>query len=541
MSMTRSGRYPQHRAPTGDGETLCSPPWHEAEQLLSSNRDQLAASSDDILGRSIRELSEAARDAVLAAAKQYTSSYADVEVTADSGVPFILTGHQPGLVHPGVWLKNFAAAQLAKATGGMAISLVIDSDLCRETSIRVPTGDTKQPRAEQVAFDISTAQMPFEERRIVDHATWKSFGSKTADTIAPLVDDPLIRQWWPEVVGSASAGDLLAPAFSQARHQLELDWHSVSLEIPQSCVCQTAPFRWFAAALLGNAEKFRTAYNEALADYRREHRLRNHAQPVPDLAADGDWTEAPFWIWSTEVPTRRALFVKSTDDELLLTDRAGWNASLSWHPDGDGASAVEQLAQWESLGVKIRTRALVTTMFARLLLADIFIHGIGGAKYDQVTDSICERFFGFRPPAYLTLTGTLRLPISHDSVPTEIERQLRQALRDLRFHPEANLDFSTLDENDRQRAEELVQQKLTWVRTTKTADNAAERHRQIVASNAAFTPWTAPRRDQLEAELQVSSSQLRANQLLESREYPFCLFPRDQLHNFFLDFSSKMA
>ena len=30
----------------------------------------------------------------------------------------------------------------------------------------------------------------------------------------------------------------------------------------------------------------------------------------------------------------------------------------------------------------------MTTMFARLLLGDTFLHGIGGAKYDQVTDSM---------------------------------------------------------------------------------------------------------------------------------------------------------
>ena len=50
-------------------------------------------------------------------------------------------------------------------------------------------------------------------------------------------------------------------------------------------------------------------------------------------------------------------------------------------------------------------------MFARLFLCDLFIHGIGGAKYDQMTDAIIERFFGFAPPDYLTVTATAKLPI----------------------------------------------------------------------------------------------------------------------------------
>ena len=45
-----------------------------------------------------------------------------------------------------------------------------------------------------------------------------------------------------------------------------------------------------------------------------------------------------------------------------------------------------RLAELSSRGIKLRTRALTTTLFARLVLSDMFLHGIGGAKYDQVTD-----------------------------------------------------------------------------------------------------------------------------------------------------------
>ena len=36
----------------------------------------------------------------------------------------------------------------------------------------------------------------------------------------------------------------------------------------------------------------------------------------------------------------------------------------------------------------LRPRALTLTLFARLCVADFFIHGIGGGKYDEVTDRI---------------------------------------------------------------------------------------------------------------------------------------------------------
>ena len=62
---------------------------------------------------------------------------------------------------------------------------------------------------------------------------------------------------------------------------------------------------------------------------------------------------------------------------------------------------------------------MITTLFARLFLGDLFMHGIGGAKYDQVTDSLVERFFGVKPPGFMTLTATLRLPVAGEtSAPT---------------------------------------------------------------------------------------------------------------------------
>ena len=45
-------------------------------------------------------------------------------------------------------------------------------------------------------------------------------------------------------------------------------------------------------------------------------------------------------------------------------------------------------------------------MFARLAVADLFIHGIGGAKYDELTDAIGERFFGIQLRPYMVVSGT---------------------------------------------------------------------------------------------------------------------------------------
>ena len=217
------------------------------------------------------------------------------------------------------------------------------------------------------------------------------------------------------------------------------------------------------------------------------------------------------------------------------------------------------LATWEASGVKLRTRALLTTLFARLLLADLFIHGIGGAKYDLVTDEISTQFYGFAPPEFLTLSGTLRLPIHPsrtDSGAAELTnlpgysepkrtvdqpRKIAQTIRALTYHPELYIDLTAHDPAQRRTLQKLLQQKQHWIQTVKTPQNATRRHRAITRVNATLQPWLTSRRKQLEQEMAYAQQRAQANRILQSREYAFCLFPADRLRDFLLDFSAPMA
>src|SRR5438270_9519718 len=95
----------------------------------------------------------------------------------------------------------------------------------------------------------------------------------------------------------------------------------------------------------------------------------------------------------------------------------------------------------------LRPRALITTMYARLVLSDLFIHGIGGAKYDELTDLIIRRFFGIEPPAYVTATATFRLPIERPQVSLDDVRRSEQRIRGVRFRPESFLQGPLLKQD----------------------------------------------------------------------------------------------
>jgi hypothetical protein len=165
---------------------------------------------------------------------------------------------------------------------------------------------------------------------------------------------------------------------------------------------------------------------------------------------------------------------------------------------------------------------LATTLFARLVLSDLFLHGIGGAKYDQVTDDIAQRFFGFSLPQFATASATLRLPIEHASWREGQLREIRQQHRELIYHPERFVQANGAPTA----VANAIAQKRRWIAAAKTPQNAQTRHAAIVAANRALQPYLAPRRRELERERHDLERHLAVDAILNSREYSFCLFPR---------------
>lgn len=527
--MTSTGRYPGYRAPQGNREILCLPSATQLPTLVEQNRSRPELGKVQWFGQSLAEIATHAREELVRAAWDHSRRYANVPPPPPADAPLVVTGHQAELFHPGVWLKNFYAARVARECQGTAINLIIDSDLCRSTAIRVPSGSGNNLHIEMVPFDQALFEMPFEERHIADKSVWASFQRRVSRMLHPQIVDPIIETWWPTVVSAGEQIDNLGLALSQARHQCELNWGSGTLELPQSRICQSTAFRLFSLHLFSHAAAFRDAYNHALYDYRTAHKLANHAHPMPNLVEKDGWIEAPFWLWSADDPRRRGVFVQQTARGTSLSNLGDKQITLAHRAD----DAVEQLADWESRGIKLRTRALATTLFARLVLADLFIHGIGGAKYDQVTDHISELFFGFSLPPYATISGTLRLPFAPIESQSAGERELRQELRDLKFHPERHLEKMNVPPGQNGELERTITSKRQWVDTQKTPANAAVRHQAIKHANEALQPFLAARREALiqaisKARIDASNTQLR-----NSREYAYCLFPEPLLREFF--------
>jgi hypothetical protein len=84
---------------------------------------------------------------------------------------------------------------------------------------------------------------------------------------------------------------------------------------------------------------------------------------------------------------------------------------MEFDPATDANEAAHLLATWlRRNDVRLAPRALTLTMYLRLFVVDQFLHGIGGAQYDQVTDRIIATHFKIAPPHFAVATGTMYQP-----------------------------------------------------------------------------------------------------------------------------------
>ncbi|NBO93191.1 MAG: hypothetical protein EBV06_12910 [Planctomycetia bacterium] len=456
----------QLRAPEKDGESIVVPPLHEIGRLI---RDNQAAFAPFI------ELRSQARADVLRLASIYHAENGEPIPGRQSDVWFV-SGHQPELFHPGVWVKNFALQGLARSHDAVAVNLIVDNDTAKSSSLRLPNG-------ERIAFDRYSGEQPWEERQVLEPHTFATFPERLAQAMARWHIAPLGVKLWQHLPKTGTLGERLAAG----RRALERNWDCHNLEVPLGRVCDTPSFAEFVRLIFRDAPRFVTAYNAAVADYRRRHRIKSRNHPVPDLTREGDWWEMPLWSWSAGASQRERVFVR--DSVLRPT------------------------------GMKLRSRALLTTLFARLCLADVFIHGLGGGLYDRLTDDIICRFFVVQPPRFVILSATCLLPLPNSGATKQQRRDMHRRLRDLEYQPERFLNGAMA---------ELMENRRRVLAETPSRQMFARQRELLARLNA---PLEA-QREQTRRELVELDSRLASDAVRRRRDYSLCLFPEEKLKPF---------
>jgi hypothetical protein len=502
------------RAPAEHGHSLQVPALADARPLVETNRSLLKSWNNELAGRSVATLREQLLSELPRLARQHTERYRDVTPDGWDDQGLILSGHQPRLFHPGVWFKNYALSSLGQHTIGTPINLVVDNDLCGLPAIAVPVFNQGRATFTNCHYDQPGDNVPFELSRLLDESTFRSFPQRLNQLIMPLVTEPLAHRLWEH--WSDLPSDLrgnLGLGLAAARHKLESDFGWQTLELPLSQLCRTEAFACFLAELLLRAKELRTMHNSALEEYRRLNRIRSKSHPVPALALEGNWCEVPFWVYSAAKPRRQRLFVQSSGDQLELSDRDGWSVKL------DKLRLTEQLHELLHSPTCIRTRALTTTLVSRVLACDLFLHGIGGAKYDELTNEIGQQFFGMPLPAFMTLTATVRLP-GHERPTTAADVVRHEVLqRELKYRPEQHLSPA-----DTPAAAKWVDTKRQLLATRDSSSNLKSWQRELEQVDATLAPFVARTAEQLAAEIERLKEVQQHDAVLGSREISLCCF-----------------
>ncbi len=445
-----------------------------------------------------------------------------------SGV-VVASGHQAEFFHAGVLAKNLAVDAIARRAAGQSVFVSVDSDLPRTSGLRVPAWSAAnehdagaavgEARGFEVPIPGCRIDLPTEGQPPRPRSEWLDFFRAVEqarvharESALPLIVEA-IRLYRGESIAYRDVCELARRAVEQ---QLGVP---PERELRISALGATTEFRAFAAHIALRAREFAGAYNEAQREYRRAHRVRNAQHPAPPLAIVDERVEVPFWVVRLGEPRRR-MWVRPDGDRLHFF--AGEQAISAADPRALADYAAHG-RPWtlEQDGWHVRPRALALTAFVRLFVADLFIHGIGGAKYDEMMERFVERFFGVRPAPACCVSATLypRVPVELLS-PNDV-RNARAAARDARHNPQrhaAGLPAELLGERTRW-IDECVR-----LRRKDRLNRAAraEARRRIRAANAALLA-SVPLVERLEARAAAVAERWETTAVARDRELFFGL------------------
>jgi hypothetical protein len=505
--------------PSGHGEVLTEPVFASWAALARANASAAAAWDFEVCGVPAVELRARARAEAVAAAKEF-SSRMGVPVSSPPRSPdlLVMTGHQPQLYHPGIWITDFLLQRLADETGGAAIDLVVDSDGFDLVEVHAPCLRPELARCAQFlavgGTDTCFACSPVPGER--DLATFREAGAQMLATLpAPAIGRHF--QLFCDAMDAVRADSSdLAEFITFARRRYEAPAGTDYLELPVTTESRTAAFSVFLADIVRDAPRFADAYNTELAAYRERTGTRSAAQPFPDLRVEEGMVELPFWHLRDS--GRSTLWARTGGVPALVCDGEVLCELPSECEEAAGALA--------SCAVRPAPKALALTLYNRMFVADLFIHGTGGGRYDRVTDGVIRAFWGVEPPEFVVASMTMYLPLGARVVTAEEVDAVTQTINRLQHNPDQLLDEIEFDDaGEHRRAQALADEKSRLVGDIASPDadkkDIGRRIREVNAElSALMEPYEKTLREQRDRLMEMQ----QASEILTDRTYPFCFW-----------------
>ena len=508
--------------PVGHGEVVTRPDYGDWASLAREGARVSATWDASLCGVPVSELRALARREALSEAGSF-SARIGTPIRSVEGEPelIVVTGHQPEFYHPGIWVKDFLLQRLSDETGAAAVDLVVDSDGFEVLEVHSPClrPEVRVCRAYLAVGTQDGCYSCTPVPSLDDVDLFCKAGAEHLSTLsAPALGHHFAR-FCEGLRGAVPDAKNLAELVTFARRRFEAAAGSDYLELPVTAMAGSEAFATFVAHLALDAAAFADAYNAALAEYRERTGTRGAAQPFPDLDVEGDLVELPLWLLGGG---RRTVWARAGAHPALVVD------GVDVCDLGETALAPRRILD---AGLALAPKALALTLFTRLLVADLFIHGVGGGRYDQVTDDVFRRYLGIEPTPFVVASMTVYLPLGARVVADAEVEAATMALNRLRHNPDQMLDDVEFDTAaERANATALAAEKAMLVRAIAAPDadkkTVGARIREV---NALLAALLEPREREMESDLDELRRMQQASEILTDRTYPFCFWSPEEI------------
>jgi len=532
-------------------EIFFSPSADKISSLLEENKKIFGQYSFTILNQPFSEVRENCRKEVIQRVLKFSSKFdPNIEEKISSAPQYIIqTGHQPAFFHPGVWIKNIFLNELLKSPlldRCLGINIILDNDICKDLNFSLPAlSPTGNLKLEIVNFLSPTfvPNLPFEEYPCPSLELITKFNRDITRRLKPLESEnkDILKNFKKFARCLEDSSRLCSQNYKRAnlgeflglaRRLYEQEIEPIYLEIPFSQICSSDEFLSFFLEITENIESFSKIYNNKLDEYRKLFKIRNRAHPSPDLIIKENLIEAPFWIWKEGDQRRKIFILREEEVNYLYNDSYGKIFLI----EKDGLKSLSSLKTiLKEQGLKIRPKALLLTLYNRLFISDLFVHGLGGAKYDLVTDEIIREFFKVEPPHFLVVSCTLYLNFKSSPGTSDSKiSALKKKVRDLEFNPERYVDELSLTKKDEIQMGKLAKKKTELIKKIKEIPSPVEKRKiseEIKAINNFMVEKVSPFKCELSKKLEDEEEKIKQSKVYTFREFPYCFFSAKELRN----------
>ena len=535
--------------PKKNKEIFIDPAHNDIPGLIDVNKERFQSYDFNINCIPFSQFREHVRSETLKEARKYTEKIwslcsnlniagaENISCVKDSYTPektIIQTGHSPALAHPGVLIKHSLANSVAKQMNGIGINMVVDNDACHDNCLKIPDINGQDSSVKKIEYLPGIRNLAFEEIRYTDSTQLPAF----KEGVLKVLHNPDMKRTFEDFMKVAITlfGETLqfSDLFTFSRCAFLTKFEINNLEVPVSLISETDSFLQFFLHITANLKRFVNIYNTKLSEYRNLKKISSKANPLPDLMEKGFVVEMPFWIWK-EGESRKSLFASVADDRrisILCENK------IVEHFDFGGRNGatknLENLKRLKCLisnGIKVRPKAIANTMYSRMFFSDLFIHGIGGAKYDLITDEIVREFFGVEPPEYATISATLHLPYKPLDASKEDVHALKHVIKDMGYNPDRYASDKIMEGSE---MESMLREKKGLI--AKESHDAKEKHLtfdRLKQLNSLMKEKISPLIKEKKREMADLEKKLIHNSIVTNREYPFCIYPESMLGELF--------